>query len=461
MKLFKEYPATHSMSTSWFAIDEEGKVAILNFEDNGPIPQPASGSQTGSHTLITDGLIDSNGFKYREYSDEQVLSMFQEDPKGFGELYNPNDNYFFGYIQIDSSKANEFLEVIKPFLNDEYCSIVCYSQSQGIFSFDIKKNEKDKLSALEQLKSSNIILKVLRANFDYDCIIDDEDKKRLSPIPFFVYNQEYGDPFGDLNKVYTPTICPYTEDRLTDYERAAAFRIKGRFEDLAHVQPATEHPFSTYEHLDWVDIDGVMYYKMRQTGNTDEEVYAYSSLTSGLRTDKSHCENCPIYDKNKSSYFASFVRGWEEDNYPTIAVIGYCKNLRHELSVNTFNTSLIQCHFSDSFNEDIAKHAKEVGEVNVFKYCNRYFEEVLRIFRPYALLIGGKRNKNLIINVYPHTDSEIEIDGCKYPYFIDEVIESSLERIMEFANMPYRGKVVPKVLSAEEAERIGVKVEYD
>ena len=60
------------MSTSWFAIDEEGKVAILNFEDNGPIPQPASGSQNGSHTLITDGLIDSYGFKYREYSDEKV-----------------------------------------------------------------------------------------------------------------------------------------------------------------------------------------------------------------------------------------------------------------------------------------------------------------------------------------------------------------------------------------------------
>ena len=59
MKLFKEYPATHSMSTSWFAIDEEGKVAILNFEDNGPIPQPASGSQTGSHTLITDGQFTS------------------------------------------------------------------------------------------------------------------------------------------------------------------------------------------------------------------------------------------------------------------------------------------------------------------------------------------------------------------------------------------------------------------
>jgi len=34
----KEYPATHSMETSWFAIDEDGAVAVLHFEENGPVP---------------------------------------------------------------------------------------------------------------------------------------------------------------------------------------------------------------------------------------------------------------------------------------------------------------------------------------------------------------------------------------------------------------------------------------
>ena len=38
MIIDKEYPATHSMSTSRFGIDKDGKVALLEFEDNGPVP---------------------------------------------------------------------------------------------------------------------------------------------------------------------------------------------------------------------------------------------------------------------------------------------------------------------------------------------------------------------------------------------------------------------------------------
>ena len=38
MKFEKEYPATHSMSTAWFGIDEDGDVALIKFDDNGPVP---------------------------------------------------------------------------------------------------------------------------------------------------------------------------------------------------------------------------------------------------------------------------------------------------------------------------------------------------------------------------------------------------------------------------------------
>lgn len=33
MKLFKEYPATHSMSTAWYCVDEDGNVWIFDIED--------------------------------------------------------------------------------------------------------------------------------------------------------------------------------------------------------------------------------------------------------------------------------------------------------------------------------------------------------------------------------------------------------------------------------------------
>ena len=46
MKTTKEYPATHSMSTAWFYADENGEVAIIEFEDNGPVPENVSNTQT-------------------------------------------------------------------------------------------------------------------------------------------------------------------------------------------------------------------------------------------------------------------------------------------------------------------------------------------------------------------------------------------------------------------------------
>ena len=35
----KEYPATHSMSTAWYMVDADGNVGLMNFDDNGPVPE--------------------------------------------------------------------------------------------------------------------------------------------------------------------------------------------------------------------------------------------------------------------------------------------------------------------------------------------------------------------------------------------------------------------------------------
>ena len=50
MKKNKEYPATHSMDTAWFACDLDGNIAIFQFEENGPGPIPFT-------DLHTDELI--------------------------------------------------------------------------------------------------------------------------------------------------------------------------------------------------------------------------------------------------------------------------------------------------------------------------------------------------------------------------------------------------------------------
>ena len=39
MLLDKEYPATHSMSTAWYMVDDDDNVAIIEYNENGPVPR--------------------------------------------------------------------------------------------------------------------------------------------------------------------------------------------------------------------------------------------------------------------------------------------------------------------------------------------------------------------------------------------------------------------------------------
>ncbi len=51
MKTKKEYPATHSMWTAWFAIDADGNVAIMECDDNGPAPISTSEDATSGDLI--------------------------------------------------------------------------------------------------------------------------------------------------------------------------------------------------------------------------------------------------------------------------------------------------------------------------------------------------------------------------------------------------------------------------
>ena len=50
MKTTKEYPATHSMSTSWYVVDKDGNLGIFDYNENGPVPWQTE--QTGIDSLI-------------------------------------------------------------------------------------------------------------------------------------------------------------------------------------------------------------------------------------------------------------------------------------------------------------------------------------------------------------------------------------------------------------------------
>lgn len=52
MKFDKEYPATHSMETAWYAADEDGNVALIMYNDNGPVPENLPDVRIGEKYIL-------------------------------------------------------------------------------------------------------------------------------------------------------------------------------------------------------------------------------------------------------------------------------------------------------------------------------------------------------------------------------------------------------------------------
>ena len=89
MKTDKEYPATHSMSTSWYMVDDEGNIAIMQFDDNGPIPLGVHQECNFASNLIFgegfhNGKIDDSIQLTKEQIEELLGTLIQLVSKTLG-----------------------------------------------------------------------------------------------------------------------------------------------------------------------------------------------------------------------------------------------------------------------------------------------------------------------------------------------------------------------------------------
>ena len=135
MKTDKEYPATHSMWTAWFAIDIDGNVAIMECDDNGPAPIEAPKDET-SDSLLLETLTDSeNRIKY---TDEQLLLMMKSSitPKEYTRDDYNFENIWGNICQINPEKLPLLKEAAAQ--NSENV-LICLSENLNLWyvSFSI------------------------------------------------------------------------------------------------------------------------------------------------------------------------------------------------------------------------------------------------------------------------------------------------------------------------------------
>ena len=234
MRIDKEYPATHSMSTSWYIVDEDGNVGIMDFNANGPVPW-------GTEETVSEDLVWGLDSDKVDLTEEQILYAL-------GESCTPEevDDYSDFIIQIDKSRKELFESLCK---DGGFEIDVCYSESFGLYEVPYRVWLESKSDNVEFLHEETIWQKLLdnhiikRVYKKTDFYIDEEyrDGKwipslNFEKMPYYLYWQPYSSI--QLSELVNKPDCPVKISQLSESMQKRAYHLPIKFDNTPKIQIA-------------------------------------------------------------------------------------------------------------------------------------------------------------------------------------------------------------------------------
>ena len=467
MKKDKEYPATHSMSTAWYIVDEDGNVGILDFNENGPVPKETEESCVEDLMFGHEEDWEKKQTLPIELSEQQIFEMLSGP-----QLPEDTDYYFNTVVQISKEKESEFLELAKA---DDVDMIYCILKDLGLYQVDFEdaiieargKTPKHirQRSTLKKMLDRNIIKRKYEVKRYW---IDDEyengkvvHKKDFDNSPYYIYHQPYWTDFLPV-RMNVPKN-PVKIDQLPERLRDRVLKIPVKFEHTECFQPAQWSLCDAYySDESSLVINGYEYILLPLSDGTE----AYINIDINPLNFFDYCSE---KDKNGCTQCTSACctcRSEQFTNRPTVMQIisPFTKNdykMRVKSDVITQHSIIfpfitkIPYHFKDGFwiTEDEAR--KKVSDnllTDYFLKNYKYLEDMIQIIHPRVIILDSKA-KNTLSRRYDLSNHEIEIAGEKYPmYFRSEIIYRR-KTIEGLAMMPYQGHEFPHIISKEEASK--------
>ncbi len=278
MKIDKEYPATHSMNTAWYFVDEDDNVAIFSFEECGPKPDTVDEDQWINELCFEMPVVKKDGIKHLNLTDEQVEHLVSN----LWQATIPSD-YYWGddLFKIDTDKTDLFLSYLQE-CQDKYGSReewdytfipLCLSKKMGIYVVDFNAFRYGKGLQNEYVKylwENKIITKYSKVpDFDFD---DSEELK--GHCPYILYRGDC-DPAIPHKRTSVP-ISPVKITQLPIDIQGKAVKLKLRFMDCPQIQIATHWLcYSSESFYDSVRINDAWYFLVFLPNN--EKVYVLNN----------------------------------------------------------------------------------------------------------------------------------------------------------------------------------------
>lgn len=258
----KEYPATHSMSTAWYCVDEDGNVGIVDIHDYGPIPDECENEKEVNDMFWYDFSSEgSDGVRDLNLTPEQIAPLLmpltasdewvteeykcgEYDPMTGKETteietYVTNDSWYEIIIKIDMSKLPILLQAAAM---DED-KVVCLSRKEGLFFVSFSCN-RDGVELLE--KNQVVIARYKAPNYDGVFLDDELSEIKMKEegnrrFPVFIYNEEWMPDEGPAKRMSNPEH-PMKIEQLPKILRDKATQLPIKFKDKETLQLAEHIP---------------------------------------------------------------------------------------------------------------------------------------------------------------------------------------------------------------------------
>ena len=468
MKTDKEYSATHSMSTAWYVADVDGNVAIMDYNEEGPVPWEIEQTSIGE---LVFGHCEN--YKTKEYlsidlTDEQIDELL-EKPR------QPEEDVFLSYniFEIDLTQEADFLKLAS---NPDFSIEKCVSKARGLYlvdCFDSTESSNGKYtikrgSSLQKMIDKGIVKKLyVERDFFINDVWDGEKvvyKYDFTSAPFFIYAQPYWNYF-----LAERIITPKHPVKLSQFPLALQKRIPRvpiRFSEYSKFQIAEWHPCRFYEsekrYLDGCKYgllpltDGTEAYVLEDFDEIDFYPYCSEKFDNNCIVCSNVCANCcaSIFTNKPTVLF--IVSPYSPFDYHKLVVSDSI--IRHSIimpylmkipkPVNKYYAIL-----------DDAKKVVTTEMLEEYYLLNfPYLEDMMIRYNPRVVIIDEKAMSALRKCRRNKLENHVfEIAGKEYPFYLEAEVEENRNDIERLADLPYQGKEFPLVISKEDMEIIGRK----
>lgn len=251
MKTNKEYPATHSMATSWFAVDADGNVGIIEFEDNGPVPTDIVPELECTDSIISEAICADSKERI-SFEPAQILTLMKnsipakEHFKGTGHQPIITDSL----IEIDPDRLPELQKAASHCADNKLIPLL---PEKGIYYIHFWYNYLDKSATKtdeklsEQLYDSlfenNVIKRIIQISFDLGfCDNNIIGSVQPSDIPFTQMLQDYSN--GDIEIIRFPLCTDVKFQQLGSELKQKVIRLPFKFNDISKFRIEDYYPNS-------------------------------------------------------------------------------------------------------------------------------------------------------------------------------------------------------------------------